>query len=284
MVCMFSLEKGRTEFAAQMKLSEMHTSQTDSPDALPPPTSSSRTMENHHGPSGAKRFEQVGLDVSTKILDSCMDGVDLGGFGAWLLIDVCPGSAEFLEAFLVKRGGIARPGYCFGLCADAESAEWAQSHLAHKLSDMVVEGTLIIPGLTPPSTELPASLMATKPEPPALHVLLLDEQSKTYNIPEHVIQKWGLHDVYASQLDEILKKVGDELGYGVPLEAAASQIGNSQNNKRPVQGGPSPNKPKLPHTTALNIVPNVEMPWLLTVAMDNVKGQVCGQVETCDSV
>ena len=224
------LKRGCTEFADQTKLAEMHTSQSVSPDALPPPTSSSSTLQHHHGPSGAKRFEQVGLDVSLKILDASLDGVDLGGFGAWLFIDLCPGPAEFLEAFLVKRSGIARPGYCFALCADAESAEWAQSHLAHKLSDLVVEGTIIIPGLTPPSSELPASLMAAKPEPPALHVLLQDDQSKMYKIPEHVIQKWGLHDIYASQLDEILKKVGDELGYDGPLEAVSAQSATVPNN------------------------------------------------------
>ena len=82
----------------------------------------------------------------------------------------------------------------------------------------------------------------------------------------------GLHDVYASQLDGILKKVGDELGYGGPLEAVGVQSANVSNNKRPAEGVQGPGKPKHPHTDATSIVPNVEMPWLLIGAMDNVNG------------
>lgn len=159
------LKKGRSEFAEQVANKDMV---DDFCGVLPPVARASDAFSHHHGPSGSKRFEQAGVDVCCKLLDATVDHLHvaspLGSKGAWLLLDANPGCGDMLIAFTMKRVTSTLPGFYFGVAESPESADWVRTLVSEKLSDLVSERLLSLPGFVPGDASMPESL---RQQPPA---------------------------------------------------------------------------------------------------------------------
>jgi hypothetical protein len=157
------LRKGRCEFAQQLPNKEM----IEEIGSLPPVSRGSDAFSHHYGPSGSKRFEQPGVDVCLKLLDSTVDGFNVGSGlgmkGAWLLLDGHVGCGDMLQAFVMKRVTTSTPGFYFGLCESAEAADWVLAHVRERLSDLVHEKLLQLPGFSVGEDAMPEALRLQPP-------------------------------------------------------------------------------------------------------------------------
>ena len=72
--------------------------------------------------SQARRYEQLGVDACTKLLDSTLDDNKVAG--AVLVVDLYTNTGDLLEAFLTKRVSSNTPWFFFGLASDSSSREW----------------------------------------------------------------------------------------------------------------------------------------------------------------
>lgn len=157
------LRKGRCEFAQQLANKDM----VDDMGVLPAASRGSDAFSHHHGPAGSKRFEQPGTDVCLKLLDSTIDGFNsasgLGTKGAWLLLDGNVGTGDMMQAFVLKRVTTSTPGFYFGLCESPEAAEWVLAHVQERLSDLVQEKLLQLPGFTVGESTMPDALRQLPP-------------------------------------------------------------------------------------------------------------------------
>lgn len=272
------LKLGRTAPANQLKLNEMVDADTMDADALPPSNKASDALSHHHGPQGPKRYDQIGCDAASKLLDATVDGLTFPSRGAWLLVDLMPNAGEMLEAFLHKRLGTTNPGFYFGVCGDEAALEWTKLHLVERMALLVTEKKLTIPGLAAPEKEMPTNLKESPPPEPELTLLVKDAETMKLTVPQAVMKKWGLHDTYSSQLSELLEKSRQLLGYEEPMQVTTNAETPDKKRKAgtaeetPAAGGPSAKKPKLQES---DCVDNSEAPgpWLMETKLSNLRGE-----------
>ena len=123
---------------------------------------------HHVGPRGSKRFERLGVDACTKLMDATLSKVNPD---IWTFVSLNPGPGHDLDAFLHKRTSSKQPGFDWGLVQSEVHSEFLQKHTLTLLTSKLLAGTLKPPGTPVQDKEVPNELNQEPLTPTALHIL-----------------------------------------------------------------------------------------------------------------
>ena len=129
--------------------------------------------------TGAKRYEQLGVDAASKLLDASVDRLD--ATEAWLFASLNPGVGHDLEAFLLKRSTSTMPCFYWGLAESSGHADWLRKTSVADLTAKLLSGNLQLPGIEKPKKEMPRDKNPTSLPTPSLHVLKIEDLGKLYH-------------------------------------------------------------------------------------------------------
>ena len=206
------IQKGRTEPATMLHARDMVIVENIASDALPASTDGSASTVQ-----GAKKFEQIGVDGSLKIMDSVLDGVDFSDGRlalCWCEMNLTTGF--LFDAFVIKRDSMNIPMYYFSGTDDPVLAEFIIATKTSMLADMHMAGKLAVPGFAKAESDLPDALLMAAPPYPRLNTLVIVENQEggkpTLNMPAHLITQWYNHEAHGADFrklaDEFFEKYG----------------------------------------------------------------------------
>ena len=158
------LSLGRTAEINQLKGGDMAI--IEDLDALP-------STDDHIGAQGPQKYEQMGNDAMEALIHAQLDGADLTKLEALLVIDMRVRTAEFLVALLSMRASYSKPIYYAGFCESTAEKQWVDATMQTKLTQLIGNKMLSIPGFAPKAIDIPPEMLGTAPEPPRLSKLIL---------------------------------------------------------------------------------------------------------------
>eukprot|EP00959_Pyramimonas_sp_CCMP1952_P454265 9469617-Pyramimonas_sp.AAC.1 len=173
------LDQRRTEPGAQMATKDMVSLEDYDPNAMPQDDTGSDSK--HGSVRGAKRYEQIGEEICTKILESTLDGLPTTGqVAATLFVDAHVSTGDTLKARVAKAASMSVPSYFFGLAHDSSEAEWVRDHVIESIALDIKAGTKNIAGIKMPTVAEEAD---PAPMTPQLKVLVWDAENKVVRVP-----------------------------------------------------------------------------------------------------
>eukprot|EP00959_Pyramimonas_sp_CCMP1952_P343196 7189166-Pyramimonas_sp.AAC.1 len=143
------------------------------------------TDTKHSDFRGAKRHEQLGPKVCTKILEGVFDSLDTkSGINATLVVDLNICTGDVLTAWIVKVQGLSIPCHFFGVASDESAAEWVLNHVSKTLAWGIKNKTITVTGIKAP--ESVSSDEVKKPSVPQLKALVWDESDSVVRVPKEM--------------------------------------------------------------------------------------------------
>ena len=207
--------RGRTEFAKQLAASRMVQVEDVRENALP--TSSADRSDRV---KGAAKASQVGEDGMQKVLDALLEGPDWGvqqGKVVLLLIELNPGVANLLDAFMTRKAGMRMPVHYLGVADSDLHLDWLVRTKMDILKQRHYSGELVAPGRPQPSKEVPADLLETPPAAPVLSKLAVKERDSENKlcpklmIPKEVMDTWSTNENFKDQFLAKMKSIQEDL-------------------------------------------------------------------------
>ena len=173
----------RTQPCEQLPSHEMVNLDDYNPSQLP--KDDVGTDAKHGDFRGAKRHEQLGPKVCTKILEGVFDSLDTkSGINATLVVDLNICTGDMLYAWIIKTQGLSIPCHFFGLASDECASEWVLNHVAKTLAWSIKNKVITVTGIKAP--ESVASEEVKKPSMPQLKALVWDESDKVVRVPKEM--------------------------------------------------------------------------------------------------
>lgn len=199
---------------------------------------------------GSKRYEQLGVDACTKILESLLEAdKPPADVQAFILLDLSPGVGDFFWAWLSRVKAMKMPVFHIAVTPSAVEAEWLNHTIEDELAMKLVNGSLTLPGFTARSTEPPPEMLTAKPDIPQLN--LCTYTGGTLLVPQPVIQQWATHGTFGDAFQEKVKAIVDEFGEPVTETKTDEQ--------RDAMPNPSPPK-KLCEASPMETMPVAQLP------------------------
>ena len=258
---------GRTQEAEQVPNAKLKMAEDLSDAALP------TTVDETSTPRGGKRFEQIGVDAATKLLDAILESdVQVpDNIGGILLVDLSVGVGDFFRAWLKKVNTMRCPLLYVGATASPSDAEWLQHVTVEEVGSQVLAGELVLPGFTPKPSDPPSDLVLAEPPLPTFN-LCVGKGGSLVVAPAQV-QIWGAHAKFGPEFQDKLKAIVDEFGEPAPESqtgpAAAAAGGNSE---------PSPKKPRTIPPLDLLQISDLPDTKLAECAVAGLKKELSGKV------
>ena len=212
----------RTEESDQVKPCDMVVIEDLDVDTLPA-NCSGTDLSNHRSnsaPRGAKKWEQLGVDTCTKILDSTIDGAAQTGVVA--VVDLHMGTGEMMEAFIIKKLSSKIQMRYFGIADTAIQTEGIMKARTETLLARVKSGSLSLPGVQF-IPEMPANLLEDAPPLPELQCLIWNVETERLTVPAELTAKWVAHRDFGKCFEQLLEDARSELHYDVALQAATAK-------------------------------------------------------------
>ena len=167
--------------------------------------------EDKNSVRGGKRYEQVGEDAATKVLESLLESDKLSGdTRGFLILDLNVGVGDFFWAYLSRMKAMQCPVAYLGATPSSVEAEWLQHTMQEELTAKLLAGESPLPGFQARPNEPPAEMLMAAPPPPQLNVCNL--HGGTLVVPEAIVKQWAEHPEFGSTFQDILKKIVDEFG------------------------------------------------------------------------
>ena len=160
----------RTGDVKQLASRDMRIVEDPSETALPISVDSAEVLVQ-----GPAKFEQLGTDACSAIIDSALQGLDVGQRTVVFLWDLRVKTAHMLTAFLKKRQSFSVPLIYIGLCEDMVEYEWATKEVIKDLVTAMKAGELTIPGFTNIEKEMPQDLLEQPAPPPKMNLLVMGQ-------------------------------------------------------------------------------------------------------------
>ncbi|CAK9040562.1 unnamed protein product [Durusdinium trenchii] len=223
------MKVGRTAEAEMLHARDMCQVEDVSADALPTTVDDDMAVIQ-----GAQKYQQIGCNAATKILDAALDGVAVDSNGAMFIIDVNPGVGNMFDAFMAKRASVNYNLQYVAMVHEDLSAEWFQETKAQALASGHMAGKVQIPGHAVGSQECPPDLLESEPPLPKLNLMV--SRSDLYpEVPPAVIRQW-MGTEMSSEMQKFLDSVHEEFGPVPDLKKPADDTGGNAN------ANPDPNK------------------------------------------
>ncbi len=222
--------RGYTDPANQLSARDMVVVEDTSETALPGSVDDGAVTVQ-----GAKKFEQIGTDASTKVLLAVLEGVDLPPRTPILLIDLNASVGHFIDGFVEARLAVNRPLYYVAVHDDAMALSWLQQTKLDMVCDMVQRKAITVPGHTIPAENLVA-LLESRPPRPDLNLLVFGPDDKdniptSLRMPQPLVQQWMEHPDSSrrERFNSFLEEAGT---WGVALEVGGCALTTEPSNKR----------------------------------------------------
>jgi hypothetical protein len=190
------VRKARAEEGEQLKGSDTLVLDDISEDTLPGATTGTDNSAhpNEVGSRGAKRWEQLGVDPCSKVLDAVLDNFEkIPSAGALLLFDAHVAAGDMLEALAIKKMGSRFPKQYFGVVGDASAKDSIIKARIENLAARVKAGLLTLAGVTY-AAEMPRDLVEAVPPVPELQCTIWDSDARRLRIPPELLAKWGAQE------------------------------------------------------------------------------------------
>ena len=222
---------------------------------------------------GGKRFEQIGMNASLKLLESLLDGDLPPGLSAVVIVDACLGVGDMFFAWLERSKALRFPVYFVGATPDPVALEWFQQHVQEEMVEKNLVGSLELPGFVGKTKDPPSDVIMAAPSKPQLNMCSI-RPGPTIAIPERVINEWSQHAAHAPEFQDIVKAVIEEFGEPKPAAAADAEVKETTT----AASGPSPKKRRI--TEPLQVVAASEVPdtKLCEAALSGLKKDLSGKV------
>ena len=148
------MQEGRTNPAMQLAARDMITVEDVGAGALPACVEDAEATIQ-----GARKFEQIGLSAAERILEACLDKVEMTSKGALFLVDLHPVVGNCFDAMVKKRNQFNMPVFYIGCFDDSLTAEWFTKCKKDQVVRLHAEGQIMIPGYKAPDMEMPSDLL-----------------------------------------------------------------------------------------------------------------------------
>lgn len=204
--------KGHVTQASMLRGSSMVQIEDCGDTALPPSTDLDNVV------TGAAKYQQVGKDAWEKIMEATTDQLNLPGRAALIFVEMNFIVGDAFDAFVSRRMAMNTPAFYFSAVGDAREAEWFEATKRQMLKDMVLAGTLKVPGSAEVRAECPQEYLESEPEPPSLNRLAIvetgeaEKKEKRLVLPQELLQTWQNHNEFGSQFQVFRDKFFEEFG------------------------------------------------------------------------
>jgi hypothetical protein len=199
--------RGRTDIAKQLAAKHMQVVEELGEEVLPSTTDRFNTVK------GAHKYSQCGEDAMQKMLDAVMEGPDWGkhqGNTVVVLVDLNPGVADLMDAFVLRRSAMRIPMHYVGLVDNDSHEEWVKQVKGRALIDKHASGELQVVGHPKPATDLPSELLEVLPASPVLNKLVIVDDKLM--APKDLEETWSANPKFQKQFAEMIDAVALELG------------------------------------------------------------------------
>ena len=160
-------------------------------DALP-----TTTDERESSIHGAPKYCQIGVDAAKALLDSALEGADLGNVKALVVIDGYVKYGDFLLAYLLNRGSWSTTSFFFGVCENQIELEWVWQLGKDALSSRYKDGTMALPGGMK-LKDASEDMFDPIPAEPTLHKLVVGGADRTeLHMPVELVKTWSRHPTF----------------------------------------------------------------------------------------
>lgn len=232
------IKNRRTEDVSQVPSREMRNIEDLDPNAPPETTDIDAAIVQ-----GASKFEQLGTPAMEALLDAILVNYTDTGRRAHLILDLRVKSAHLLTAVHNKKTSYSTPLFYCGVCEDMTEFQWVTHMVTKHLAKGIGDGTIVVPGFNPKSTEMPAELAEAPPPPPTLNVLPLGGRSREQlQVPLTAIKKYSTHDEFGPLFNKFMDGLFEEFGQAEPEEPQVDP--DKTPRKRTGGDNPSPSPTK----------------------------------------
>ena len=281
----FLVRYQKTAECEQIKTADMALLEEVEVDALPGSASGTDASGRRSSSevTGGRRHEQLGFDVSAKILDATLDGLtDHPDTTGILVLDLHPVTGDMMEAFIVKKLAFNIPCFYLSLAPDEAAAESILSMKCESLANRMEEGTVKVPGFRFEKDD-PEGQLERPPPRPELKILIFDEASQKVRLPAVEMRKWGMHPTLGDAFNQALESARQNLNYSEPLQSSDEAQNSSISGKRRTDVGSTPDAKKLKTgdaVTPIPVIPVQDLPsnLLMTVKMTGIKGNLTTRI------
>ena len=165
---------------------------------------------------GSRKYEQLGVDTFTKILDAtaCSLPAQASPHVDFILLDLHPGP-DLLRAFMLKQVSSPQMNIRYiALCTNGDQRNGIEKKMKDDFTNMALAKEITLPGVTV-ETEMSISDTAGKPTFPKLQILLWDEKESQLKLPLSL--KTFMVPPFNDELQTWLDAASLQIGYSIHL-------------------------------------------------------------------